>query len=151
MPCSAFDGSGFSVSAAGDVDGDGIDDLIIGADDADSNGYESGQSYVVFGRDLPAVQLGMKGSGDPTEAATEVTVADLGNGGPLGSGGPDILMGLVLILAVTQGRLITAWLGKGGRGQFPRPKLLLAKFWLRAFRGRRRRRQDRQWRQRPPP
>ena len=45
----AGDTSGSSVSAAGDVNGDGIDDLLIGAPRAVPNGYESGQSYVVFG------------------------------------------------------------------------------------------------------
>jgi hypothetical protein len=45
----ANDASGVSVSSAGDVNGDGIDDLIIGAYDADPNGNGSGQSYVVFG------------------------------------------------------------------------------------------------------
>ncbi|MGB1336775.1 MAG: integrin alpha, partial [Planktomarina sp.] len=34
----ASDRSGFSVSAAGDVDGDNIADLIIGAPDAAPNG-----------------------------------------------------------------------------------------------------------------
>ncbi|MEH2234282.1 MAG: hypothetical protein V7K71_32440 [Nostoc sp.] len=47
----ANDLSGKSVSNAGDINGDGIDDLIIGATDADPNGKQSaGQSYVVFGR-----------------------------------------------------------------------------------------------------
>ncbi len=45
----AGDNSGFSVSSAGDINGDGIDDLIIRASDADPNGSNSGQSYVVFG------------------------------------------------------------------------------------------------------
>ena len=44
-----FDSSGFSVSNAGDVNGDGVDDLIIGAEYADPNGSYSGESYVVFG------------------------------------------------------------------------------------------------------
>jgi Ca2+-binding RTX toxin-like protein len=44
------DVSGLSVAAAGDVNGDGIDDLIIGAPRSDSNGGNSGASYVVFGR-----------------------------------------------------------------------------------------------------
>jgi len=48
----AGDMSGQSVSAAGDVNGDGIDDLIIGADAGDPNGQpQAGESYVVFGRD----------------------------------------------------------------------------------------------------
>jgi len=48
---SAFgDGSGTSVSTAGDINGDGIADLIIGATGADPNGNRSaGASYVVFG------------------------------------------------------------------------------------------------------
>src|ERR671932_354714 len=46
----ANDYSGYSVSSAGDVNGDGIDDLIIGAKYADPNGIRNaGQSYVVFG------------------------------------------------------------------------------------------------------
>ncbi|EDX83171.1 type I secretion target GGXGXDXXX repeat protein domain protein [Synechococcus sp. PCC 7335] len=45
------DFSGVSVSGAGDVNGDGFDDLIIGASAADPNGRSSGESYVVFGRD----------------------------------------------------------------------------------------------------
>lgn len=44
------DRSGVSISGAGDINGDGVDDLIIGADSADPNGGDSGESYVVFGR-----------------------------------------------------------------------------------------------------
>ncbi|SFE65077.1 integrin alpha [Nitrosomonas sp. Nm166] len=46
----AYDQSGFSVSTAGDVNGDGFDDVIVGAPDADPNGDSSGSSYVVFGK-----------------------------------------------------------------------------------------------------
>jgi VCBS repeat-containing protein len=45
-----FDGSGWSVSSAGDINGDGIDDLIIGARSAKPGGkVNAGESYVVFG------------------------------------------------------------------------------------------------------
>ena len=41
---------GHAVSSAGDVNGDGFGDLIIGAPTADLNGKPSaGESYVVFG------------------------------------------------------------------------------------------------------
>jgi len=45
------DDSGNSVSGAGDVNDDGVDDLIIGATGANPNGSQSGESYVVFGAD----------------------------------------------------------------------------------------------------
>jgi hypothetical protein len=46
----AKDDSGYSVASAGDVNGDGIADLIIGAYGASPNGIHwAGQSYVVFG------------------------------------------------------------------------------------------------------
>ena len=48
---SARDQSGYSVSSAGDFNGDGYDDVIIGARYADPNGYDSGATYVVFGKE----------------------------------------------------------------------------------------------------
>ncbi|MEH2167033.1 MAG: Ig-like domain-containing protein [Nostoc sp.] len=45
-----YDGAGGSVSSAGDFNGDGFDDLIIGAIFADPNGhFTAGESYIVFG------------------------------------------------------------------------------------------------------
>lgn len=42
--------TGRSVSGGGDINGDGIDDLLIGAPGADYSGtYGSGQSFVVYG------------------------------------------------------------------------------------------------------
>jgi hypothetical protein len=63
----AFDLAGWSVSAAGDVNGDGVDDLIVGATDNDSGGGLAGAAYVVFGKsgtdlvDLDAVAAGNGG------------------------------------------------------------------------------------------
>ncbi|MDH4017480.1 MAG: integrin alpha, partial [Actinomycetota bacterium] len=48
------DQSARSVASAGDVNGDGIDDLIVGADQADVGAEaNAGTSYVVFGSALP--------------------------------------------------------------------------------------------------
>lgn len=54
---SAGDQSGFSLSSAGDFNGDGIDDLLIGARFADVEGLvDAGEAYVIFGgEDLPEV------------------------------------------------------------------------------------------------
>ena len=68
----ADDWSGHSLASAGDVNGDGFDDLIIGADRADGAGNSSnvaGESYLVFGKaggfgasiDLAAVATGIGG------------------------------------------------------------------------------------------
>ena len=44
------DAAGDSVSAAGDVNGDGFGDVIVGADGAAADGTGRGEVYVVFGK-----------------------------------------------------------------------------------------------------
>jgi hypothetical protein len=46
---SAADYAGWSVSSAGDVNGDGFDDVIVGARRGDDGGYDAGEAYIVFG------------------------------------------------------------------------------------------------------
>ncbi|MBL8965176.1 MAG: FG-GAP repeat protein, partial [Phycisphaerae bacterium] len=46
----ASDFSGTSARGAGDVNGDGLQDVIVGAFGADPNGAASGAAYVIFGR-----------------------------------------------------------------------------------------------------
>ncbi|WP_180334687.1 integrin alpha, partial [Bathymodiolus thermophilus thioautotrophic gill symbiont] len=104
------DQSGSSVAAAGDVNGDGLDDLIVGAYTASFNGkYKSGKSFVVFGKaDTGAIGLAdinaTKGAiahtvdflGDDNNdtltgtVADELFVAGLGNDVLTGNGGTDV-------------------------------------------------------------
>ncbi len=50
-----YDGSGWSVEPAGDVDGDGLDDLLLGAFAHDAGGIpDAGRTYLFFGSTLAA-------------------------------------------------------------------------------------------------
>jgi hypothetical protein len=49
----AGDFAGFSVAAAGDVNGDGRADVIVGAPEANTTGPSSGAAYVIFGQPAP--------------------------------------------------------------------------------------------------
>jgi hypothetical protein len=42
--------SGYAVDGCGDVNGDGYDDILIGARYDDEGGFEFGQAYVIFGK-----------------------------------------------------------------------------------------------------
>ncbi|MCC5650244.1 hypothetical protein LC609_10425 [Nostoc sp. XA013] len=98
-----FDTSGFSVSNGGDINGDGIDDLIIGANNADPNGIRNaGQSYVVFG----GRNLGSGGSLNASDlngtngflingiAADDYSGHSVSNGGDInGDGIDDLIIG----------------------------------------------------------
>ena len=46
----AGDVAGYFVSHAGDVNGDGYDDILIGADFNDEGGTDAGQTYLILGR-----------------------------------------------------------------------------------------------------
>jgi len=90
------DASGRSVSSAGDVNGDGFDDLIVGAPYYDPNGSASGASFVVFGGNFTGVARQVGTVGDDTlfgTAADDVIFAGTGNDTLDGGGGNDRLSG----------------------------------------------------------
>ncbi|MFN7307118.1 MAG: hypothetical protein ACK5TQ_11135, partial [Acetobacteraceae bacterium] len=94
------DWSGNSVASAGDVNGDGFADLIIGAPRGDGTStYEfddRGESYVIFGRDFTnsVTHAGTVGTDVLTgTASANVMVGGLGNDTLIGQGGADALQG----------------------------------------------------------
>ncbi|MEQ8818641.1 MAG: hypothetical protein RLY93_00200 [Sumerlaeia bacterium] len=90
---------GFAVAAAGDVNGDGLEDFLIGAPRADGRDgalVAAGKVYIVFGRsvfpsriDAAASLLSMEGASDQDFFAQAVT----GVGDWTGDGFADILIG----------------------------------------------------------
>jgi hypothetical protein len=101
-----YDFSGRSVSSAGDINGDGFDDILIGAADVDASGRtDAGTAYLVFGSSAPididlrllTIDQGFKiaGGGAHFFAGAEVSAAgDLNHDGyadlVVGAPGADI-------------------------------------------------------------
>ncbi|MBF0185243.1 MAG: FG-GAP repeat protein, partial [Magnetococcales bacterium] len=89
---------GESINSAGDVNGDGIADLIVGAKAAHANGLtNSGSSYVVFGSNSTgAITFLGSGGNDFLNAGTsaaESFAAGNGNDSMIGGGGADVFYG----------------------------------------------------------
>ncbi len=49
----ADDGAGHAISGAGDVDGDGFADILVGADGNDDGGSWAGAAYLILTAEMP--------------------------------------------------------------------------------------------------
>ena len=96
-----FDRAGQSVSSAGDVNGDGFDDLIVGAYGNDAGGSYAGAAYVVFGAasgitsvNLDDIALGVGGFKITGEGGGDIAGISVSAAGDLnGDGFDDLIVG----------------------------------------------------------
>ncbi len=130
------DSAGYSVSSAGDVNGDGFDDLIVGANLGDDGGAFAGEAYVIFGgasgtKDLAAVaRVGTAGANNFTGNAGDDSFTNIGTGDVVrGGAGDDSITVTATNFADIDGGRGTDTLALAGAGvtldltTTPRPRL----------------------------
>jgi hypothetical protein len=103
---SQYDYAGYSVDGAGDVNGDGYDDIIIGAYSNEASGITGGRAYLILGKAsgwTMDTSLALADAGFRNEGADYVGWAVDGVGDVNGDTYEDFLIG--------------AWGAKGGVGQ----------------------------------
>jgi hypothetical protein len=83
----ADDRAGSSVAAAGDINGDGFADLVVGANLGDDGGSAAGESYVIFGGAFGRTVV------TTGTSAAELLIGSIGNDTLTGNGGADSLRG----------------------------------------------------------
>ncbi len=113
-----FDLAGWSVGGAGDVDGDGLGDVLVGAQGADFAGGTSGRAYVVFGRGtdttpvaLADIALGMGGFALDGEGSFATAGSAVDAAGDVdGDGFGDLIVGSPRLSSYT-GRAHVVWGG----------------------------------------
>lgn len=93
----AYDYSGYSVAAAGDINGDKLDDILIGAYKNDEAGADAGQTYIIFGKTSgwgEDVNLSNADASFLGEAAGDLSGCSLSSAGDVNADGfDDILIG----------------------------------------------------------
>ncbi len=91
------DYAGRAVSAAGDVNGDGFDDVLVGAPHADpSSNSNSGQAFVFYGGNFTGAVTHQGTSSAETLTGTSSANVMVGGGGGdalVGNGGADVMRG----------------------------------------------------------
>jgi hypothetical protein len=135
------DQAGCSVAAAGDVNGDGFDDVVVGGWFADANGVNSGAAWVVFGGasgsdvDLASLSAseGFRLSGPAGNSYAGVSVSSAGDIN--GDGISDLIVGAnaanagapwsgaaYVLFGSSTSRRSTAATGSASRGPPPMPR-----------------------------
>jgi Ca2+-binding RTX toxin-like protein len=114
------DWTGSSVSIVGDVNGDGFDDVLIGAVNADPHGTNSGEAYLVFGHSVLDTSINLTSlNGTDGFKITGIDAGDFAgasvSGGDFnGDGYADILIGAPSAGSQSQGSAYVIFGHEGG-------------------------------------
>jgi hypothetical protein len=87
------DFAGVAVSSAGDINGDGYDDLVIGASGVDGTDKDAGAGIVIYGGHFTDSPVSLVQGTTADDALAEILVGGQGNDTIGGGGGADSIQG----------------------------------------------------------